>query len=56
MSLAELLLDPDRLALLLLLGLVLVTLAAGTWMSRRRRPAYETAEPVTTWPHLGSSW
>jgi hypothetical protein len=56
MSLAELLREPDRLAFLLLCGLVLLTLLVGAVQARRgrarRAASAEADEPVTTWPFL----
>jgi hypothetical protein len=59
MSLGELLGEPDRLAFLLLLGLVLATLGLGGWLARRGRlrsfsdeERAAGAEPVACWPYL----
>lgn len=59
MSLGELLGEPDRLAFLLLLGLVAATLGLGGWLAwrgRHRTLSNEEraagAEPVAAWPYL----
>jgi hypothetical protein len=52
MSWAEILGEPDRLAFLLLLALVVLSVGAGVWMARQRGSGDAQTGAVATWPYL----